>query len=114
CLQSMIQALMGAAQEQPDQPKVVAAAAQWGIMLRKDTQDIEPGVTIKKVLTNSPAQRAGLQAGDRLLTVDGRWTDSLPDVYRAAALARPGTRIEVTVQRRKDMLIYHVTPRPGI
>ena len=57
--------------------KVLSPAAQWGLTARKKAGDDEAGVDIKEVLPGSAAAEAGLKAGDRLLTIDGRWTDTL-------------------------------------
>ena len=50
-------------------------------------------MTIKEVLPGSPAAAAGLKVGDRLLTLDGRWTDSLADLYTAAGYVKPGETV---------------------
>ena len=39
---------------------------------------------MKDVLPESPAALAGIKTGDRLLTLDGRWTDTVADCYIAA------------------------------
>ena len=45
---------------------------------------------MKAVLAGGPAAAGGLKAGDRILTIDGRWTDTLGDAYVAAGFAKPG------------------------
>ena len=49
---------------------------------------------IKEVLPGGAAAVAGLQANDRLLTLDDRWTDSLTDCYTAASYVKPGTEVK--------------------
>ena len=93
--------------------KVLAPAGQWGI-LAKESGDDEAGVTIQSVLTGSPAAAAGLKAGDRLLTLDKRWTDTLPDLYTAAGLVKPGTTVPVTVRREGKELTLKVKPTAGL
>src|SRR5262249_18393518 len=78
-MKNMFKILMSASEK-----KLVAPAGQWGFRVHKDTKDVEAGVSVKEVLSGSPAARAGLQAGDRLLTLAGRWTDTVPDCYLAA------------------------------
>ena len=51
--------------------------------------------------------------GDRLLTLDGRWTDSLPDLYEAAGHARPGAAAVLKVKRGGKELELKVTPLKG-
>ena len=71
---------------------MLSAAGQWGLVADKDKDDEEAGVTIKEVMPGSAAAAAGLKAGDRLLTLDGRWTDSLPICTRRPATSSRGPR----------------------
>ena len=75
--------------------QVLAPAAQWGLTAEKGNGDEDAGVTVKEVMPGSAAAAAGLKAGDRLLTLDGRWTDSLADLYTAAGFVKPGTTVAV-------------------
>jgi S1-C subfamily serine protease len=94
--------------------QVLAPAAQWGMVVAKDEGDEEAGVTIKEVMPGSAAAGAGLKAGDRLLTLDGRWTDSVPDCYRAAGFARAGTSVKLTVSREGKELALIAKPVAGL
>jgi hypothetical protein len=79
--------------------RVFAPAGQWGFSVTKDDKDEDAGVVVKEVLPGSPAAAAGLQAGDRLLTLDGRWTDSVADCYLAASYVRPGSDARLVILR---------------
>jgi membrane-associated protease RseP (regulator of RpoE activity) len=81
------------------QKKVLAPAAQWGFSVTKDVKDEDAGVVVKTVLPQSPAAKAGLMAGDRLMTLDGRWTDSVADCYLAASFVRPGMEARLLILR---------------
>jgi len=78
---------------------VLAPAGQWGFSVAKDAKDESAGVPIKEVLPGSPAAAGGLKVGDRLLTLEGRWTDSVVDCYQAASFVRPGTAARLVVVR---------------
>jgi hypothetical protein len=96
-------------------PQVLAAAAQWGLVpAEKAKDDEDAGVTIKEVLPGGAAAAAGLKAGDRLLTLDGRWTDSLADLYTAAGYVKAGTAVKVTVTRDKREMTFTVKPVAGL
>ena len=97
-----------------DEPKVLAPAAQWGMVAVKGADDSDAGVTIKDVLAGSPAAAAELKAGDRLLTLDGRWTDSLVDLYTAAGYVKPGETVAVVVKRDGKELTLKVKPVSGL
>jgi predicted metalloprotease with PDZ domain len=94
-------------------PKVVAPAGQWG-MVAKESGDDEGGVTIQTVLPGSPAAAAGLKTGDRLLTIDKRWTDTLRDLFAAASLVKPGATAPVTIRRDGKEMTLKVKPTVGL
>jgi hypothetical protein len=108
-LQGMLTAILAG-----DRPKVLAPAGQWGLVAAKGTGDEEEWVTVKSVLPGSAAAAAGLKAGDRLLTLDGRWTDSVADLYAAAGYVKPGTTVLAKVKRGGKELELKVTPRSGL
>jgi hypothetical protein len=94
--------------------QVLAPAAQWGLKAEKGKDDDDAGVTIKEVMPGSAAATAGLKAGDRLLTLDGRWTDSLADLYTAAGFVKPGTAVKVVITRDKKEMTLTVKPTAGL
>jgi hypothetical protein len=98
----------------PPTRKLLAPAAQWGLEASKEVGDEEAGIDVKAVLPGSAADKAGLKRGDRLLTLDGRWTDSLPDLYEAAGHVQPGTTVEVRVKRGGKEVALKVTPVKGL
>jgi membrane-associated protease RseP (regulator of RpoE activity) len=98
----------------PPPPKVLAPAAQWGLVAEKGQDDEDAGVTIKEVLPESAAATAGLMPGDRLLTLDGRWTDSIADLFAAAGFVKPGTTVKVVVSRGEKERTLTVTPAAGL
>jgi Aspartyl protease/PDZ domain len=110
-MKAMMAAIMSGAS---DEPKVLAPAAQWGIVAEKDAKDEEAGVAVKAVLSNSPAEAAGLKAGDRLLTLGGRWTDTLVDLYTAAGYVKPGETAAVVLKRDGKEMTLKVKPASGL
>jgi hypothetical protein len=113
-MKAMMDTVMALAGDKPRPPTVLTPAAQWGVLLRKDDKDSEEGITIDEVLPGSASAQAGLQAGDRLLTLDGRWTDSLADAYRAAGLVKPGQSVAVMVRRAGREAEFAVKPQSGL
>ena len=110
-MKAMMTAIMAGAS---DEPKMLAPAAQWGMVAAKASDDADAGVTIKDVLAGSPAAAAEMKAGDRLLTLDGRWTDTLVDLYTAAGYVKPGATVAVVVMRDGKELTLKVKPGSGL
>lgn len=94
-------------------PKVLAPRAQWGFLPAKDEKDDKPGTTVEEVMTGSAAAAAGLTKGDRLLSLDGRWTDSPTDVFHAASFIKSGSPAKAVVQRDGKEITLTITPRQG-
>ena len=113
-MKMIMETVMSMAGDKPRPPKVLNPAAQWGILLDKDRADAEEGVTIKEVLPGSPAAQAGLQTGDRLLTLDSRWTDSVADAFQAAMQVKPGKDAVVLIRRTGHEMEFTIKPQPGL
>ncbi len=94
--------------------KVLAPAAQWGLTAKKQASDDEAGVDIEEVLAGSAAAQAGLKAGDRLLTIDGRWTDSLSDLYEIASHLKPDASVPIGIKRAGKEMELRIKLRAGL
>lgn len=112
-LQDLTQTLM-AATEKAGKPRVVGGAGLWGLEVDRPAGDELGGVRVVKVFDGSPSAVAGLKAEDRVLTIDGRWTDTVPDTYLAASLVKPGRAVEVTLLRDGKKMTRTVTPTRGL
>lgn len=112
-LQALMATMMGGRGKKPE-AVIVGPAAQWGMVVEKAAGDEEAGVTVKNVLPATAAAAAGLKAGDRLLTLDGRWTDSVLDCYAAAGHVTPGAAVTVLIRRDGKERELTVKPRAGL
>lgn len=112
-MQGLMEKLMSGSRGKPE-PMVVASAALWGFRVDKPADDEEPGVVVKEILAGSAAAVGGLKPGDRLLTLDGRWTDSVADTFTAASLVKPGRSVTVVVQRDGKEVKLTVKPAKGL
>ena len=99
--------------EERNKPRSVAAAGLWGFTIEKEKSDDADGVTVKTVFADSAAAKGGLKAGDRLLTIDGRWTDSVGDAALATSLVKAGRTVAVVVKREGKEVKLTVTPTTG-
>lgn len=96
-----------------NKPRVVKPAGVWGLEVVKEKDDEKDGVTVKAVFADGPAAKAGVKAGDRLLTVDGRWTDTVGDAAVATSLVKAGKGVPVVVLRDGKEKTLTVTPAVG-
>lgn len=104
--------MMMKATEQKGEPKVAAPAGLWGFAVEA-SKDGDAGVVVSEVHAKGPADVAGLKKGDRLLTMDGRWTDTAADVTLAATLVKPGREAMLAVKRDGKEIKVTVTPAKG-
>jgi hypothetical protein len=115
----VVQTLMATFTAQPrggkePPPRVLAPAALLGLRVEKAADDAEPGVAVAEVFPESAAAKAGAKAGDRLLTLDGRWTDSVADCYLATEAVKPGQPVEFLLRRGDKEVKLTVTPVAGL
>jgi hypothetical protein len=112
-IQALMNKLMAGSKGKPE-PSVAAPGGVWGFTVEKADADEAAGVMVKEVLAGSAAAAAGLKAGDRLLTLDGRWTDSVADTFIAASLVKAGREVAVVIQRGGQDVTLKVKPARGV
>ena len=57
------------------------------------------GVLVQQVQPGGPAEKAGLKAGDVILTIDGRLIKDGDDLVNEIAIRRPGSSVRLSYQR---------------
>ena len=62
--------------------------------------DVEEGVLISKVMEESPAEKAGLKAGDVILEIDDKEVSSPGDVTKIVKKHEKGDKLNIEVSRR--------------
>jgi serine protease Do len=67
------------------------------------------GTMIEKVMDGTPAQKAGLQSGDIVLSFDGTKIGEARDLTRGVAGTAPDTVTKVEVLRKGERLTLDVT-----
>jgi serine protease Do len=72
---------------------------------------VEGGVLVRAVEANTPGARAGLQAGDVIVSVDGKATGSSGDVRTAIRSAPADKEIPIEVMRRRSKKNLAMEPR---
>ncbi len=87
-----------------------------GVRFRGEADgDGQPGVPIVGVLPGSPADRAGLKKGDRILTVNGREVDQPVRLENVLSVLPAGAEVKLVALRRGERLELATTldRRPG-
>lgn len=111
--QNVMQQMMSRMFAPRTQP-IVAAAGLWGIEVEEPPDDPQAGVLVSTTWAGGAGEVGGLRAGDRILTIDGRWSDSPIDARDAAAFVKPGDPARVVIRRGTKRSELVVTPRVGI
>ena len=106
--------LMLAPKSEKDKARVLAPAGLLGFRVEKKPGDDEPGVVVREVFAGSAAAKSGFKAGDRLLTLDSRWTDSVEDCFFAASRLQPGTSVPAVILRDGKKIDLKVEVRKGV
>ncbi len=75
-----------------------------GILPRRVARGTASGVTIRYVYADGPAARAGLQAGDRLVLLEGKPLADADDLTLQLSSFEVGSRVHLSVERGADVL----------
>ena len=70
--------------------------------------DIERGALVSRVQERSPAEEAGLQAGDVIVAVDRTTVESSRDLRNSIGLVRVGEEIEIDILREQHRIRLNV------
>jgi S1-C subfamily serine protease len=75
--------------------------------------DLVPGLAVTIVVENSPAAAAGLQAGDRVLRVNGETLRNPQHLEAFVAAMLPGSELRIAARRGSELLdlTAHTVPR---
>jgi len=61
--------------------------------------DSTKGVLVSDILKDSPAEKAGIEAGDIILKIDGRDVQGTGQLWNTVAMVAPGTKVQLLVYR---------------
>lgn len=82
---------------------------------RPEYDDVVKGVKLSGVTAGSPAEKAGLKAGDVIVSFGGKAVTSVEEYSLILRQFKPGDEVEVVVKRGDQTLTFKVTlaARPG-
>lgn len=71
-----------------------------------------PGVLVRAVVPDSPAERAGVVQGDVILSIDGQHVGRPAEVVTLVSSQNPGARVGLTVLRGEQERLFAATLEP--
>lgn len=80
-----------------------------GIQMRRGVAADSLGVLVEGIVTDSPAARAGIQAGDRILAFEGSVIHSGDEITSLVRSLKPDDEVELTLARGTEILPMHAT-----
>ena len=75
-----------------------------GAFLGIEMEEGDRGVRIASVVPGSPAEEAGIEAGDVIVEIDGRELSRAEEVASLVGSRRPGDTLTITVERDGDIV----------
>ena len=85
------------------------------VLARQQNLPVQLGAYIAEVTPGGPAAKAGMQANDVVIGVDGKAVNSFDDLLTIIAFHQPGDQVTLTVMRNGKQVQVPVTlePRPA-
>lgn len=73
------------------------------------------GVIVNSVVQDGPAAKAGMKAGDVILSIEGKKINSVSHLMRSVASLKIGKKVKVVIQRKwqKKTITIEIGKRPG-
>ena len=96
--------------------QVIGRGAQIGVTVRDvegDETKLGGGVIVDEVRQGSPADKAGLKRGDRIVELDGERVRSVAQFRRLVQETADGRAVNIAVQRDGQRVTASVTPERG-
>lgn len=105
----------------PDVPQVFMAIRSGGLGIEAESLTdqlaeffgVKQGVLVRRVLKGTPAEKAGLKAGDVITRVDGAAVTDPQDISRKLRALREKTTFPLTVVRERKEMTIQVTIEPS-
>ncbi|MDR0294972.1 MAG: PDZ domain-containing protein, partial [Prevotellaceae bacterium] len=86
----------------------LGVAAEMGNRFGRE-QQLERGVALGALLRNGAAHKAGVQANDVLLAINGKEVNSRAEMMEIIGRCLPGEQVDITVLREGKVHEYHLT-----
>jgi S1-C subfamily serine protease len=74
-----------------------------------ESVDADAGAYVQEVTSGTPAAKAGIKAGDVVVSVDGKRVDSAAALGAVIRQHKPGDEVEIELDRKGDSVTVHAT-----
>lgn len=99
-------------QQQAQPPARRGGRVRLGIIPDYTVQD-DKGVLLQGVSPGSPAEKAGLKAGDRIVAINGKRVQNIEQMMSLYAELEPGKPAEITIVRDGQEIKVQIVPAGG-
>jgi len=76
---------------------------------QKERHKIEEGACVEEITEESPAEKAGLKAGDIVTAFDGKPVVDADDLYQKIRTSKPGREVPIEILRRGERQTVNIT-----
>jgi S1-C subfamily serine protease len=80
-----------------------------GVQMRRGVLAESLGVLVEGVVPHSPADKAGVRVGDRILAFEGTPIHTSEEITSMVRTMRPGDEVDMTLSRKADIFPVHAT-----
>ncbi|NBY02557.1 MAG: PDZ domain-containing protein [Planctomycetes bacterium] len=112
--QDTIKAMMDRLTASGKSRETLCSKGIWGFEVQKPESDTADGLNIISVAPNSVMAKAGLKKGDRILSLNNIWTDSLEDLFYASSKCIPNEQSKIQILSNNEIKTITVIPANGI
>jgi len=90
---NLVERIITRSSSMDDRSGVIVIPREWD-----ESELLQPGVLILSVITGSPAEQAGLEAGEFIISMDGKAVNSGKKLVGELAKHQPGDEIKLEIQ----------------
>lgn len=112
--QDTIKAMMDRMMGNNKNRETLCSKGVWGFEVQKLETDTGDGLDIISVAPGSVIAKAGLKKGDRILSLNNIWTDSLEDLFYASSKSIANEQSKLKILRNNETKTLVVIPANGI
>jgi len=112
--QDTIKAMMDRLTTNGKNREILCSKGIWGFEVQKLETDTADGLSIISIVPNSVMAKAGIKKGDRILSLNNIWTDSLEDLFYASSKSIANKQSKLQILSNNEIKMVDIIPANGI